>query len=90
MRDPANRTEVVRIVIDSTGSSEAIARQTLALYFDPDRGVVYKLREIYIKGFAELIQVMAEAKELAPPVPPAERFIALQYLTAAGLHYLWA
>ena len=38
MRDPANRDEVVRVVIDSTGSSEEIARQTLALYFDPDRG----------------------------------------------------
>jgi len=37
MRDPANRAEVVRIVIDSTGSSEAIARQPLALYLDPDR-----------------------------------------------------
>lgn len=85
MRDPANRDEVVRVVIDSTGSSEEIARQTLALYFDPDRGVVPKQGEIDVKGFAQVIQVMAEAGELAPPLPQAERFIDLQYLKAAGL-----
>jgi hypothetical protein len=34
MRDTANRDEVVR---KSAGSAEAIARQTLALYFDPDQ-----------------------------------------------------
>jgi hypothetical protein len=28
---------------------------------------------------------MAEAGELKPPIPPAERFIDLQYLKAAGL-----
>ncbi len=85
MRDPANRDEVVRVVIDSTGSSEEIARQTLALYFDPDRGVVPKQGEIDVKGFAQVIQVMAEAGELASPLPQAERFIDLQYLKAAGL-----
>lgn len=85
MRDPANRDEVVRVVIDSTGSTEEIARQTLALYFDPDRGVVPKQGEIDVKGFAQVIQVMAEAGELAPPLPQAERFIDLQYLKAAGL-----
>jgi len=85
VRDPANRDEVVRVVIDSTGSSEEIARQTLALYFDPYRGVVPKQGEIDIKGFAQVIQVMAEAGELAPPLPQAERFIDLQYLKAAGL-----
>lgn len=85
MREPANRDEVVGIVVETTGSSEAIARQTLALYFDPDRGVVPKQGEIDVQGFAQVIQVMAEAGELAAPLPPAERFIDLQYLKAAGL-----
>ena len=85
MREPASRDEVVRMVIDTTGSSEEIARQTLALYFDPDRGVVPKQGEIDVKGFAQVIQVMAEAGELTPPLPQAERFIDLQYLKAAGL-----
>jgi ABC-type nitrate/sulfonate/bicarbonate transport system substrate-binding protein len=63
MRDPANRDQVVRVVVDTTGSSDEIARQILAFYFDPDRGVVPKQGEIDIKGFARVIQVMAEGGE---------------------------
>ena len=85
MRDPAVRDEVVRIVIDTTGSAEEIARQTLSLYFEPDRGVVPRQGEIDVKGFNEVIKVMAEAGELKPPLPAVERFIDLQYLKAAGL-----
>jgi len=40
MRDSANRDEVVRMTAETTGSPEEIARQTLSLYFEPDRGVV--------------------------------------------------
>ena len=85
MREPANRDEVVRIVLDTTGSSEDIARQTLSLYFEPDRGVVPKQGEIDVKGFAEVIRVMGEVGELKPPLPQVERFIDLQYLKAAGI-----
>jgi len=85
MRDPAQRDEVVRIAVDTTGSSEEIARRTLSLYFEPDRGVVPKQGEIDVKGFAQVIQVMAEAGELKPPLPQVERFIDLQYLREAGL-----
>jgi ABC-type nitrate/sulfonate/bicarbonate transport system substrate-binding protein len=85
MREPANRDEVVRIILGTTGSSEAIARQTLQLYFEPDRGVVPRQGEIDVKGFNEVIRVMGEVGELKPPLPPVERFIDLQYLKAAGL-----
>ena len=85
MRDPNQRDEVVRIGIAVTGSAEEIVRQTLALYFDPDRGVVPKQAELDVKGLAQVIQFMAEAGELKPPLPPPERFVDLQYLRAAGL-----
>ncbi len=85
MRDSANREEVIKMVVDTTGSSEAIARQTLSLYFDPDRGVVPKQAEIDMEGFNQVIQVMAEAGEVKPPMPAVERFVDLQYLRAAGL-----
>ncbi len=85
MRDPANRDEVVGVVVETTGSSEDIARQTLSLYFDPDRGVVPKQGEIDVKGFAQVIQVMSEAGEIKAPLPSPERFIDLQYLKAAGI-----
>lgn len=85
MRDVQNRDEVVRIVMDTTGSSETIARDTLRLYFEPERGVFPKAGEIDVKGFNEVLRIMAEAGELKLPIPPAERFIDLQYLKAAGL-----
>jgi hypothetical protein len=85
MRDVQNRDDVVRVIVDTTGTSEAIARETLRLYFEPDRGVFPKQGEIDVKGFNEVLRVMAEVGELKLPVPPAERFIDLQYLKAAGL-----
>jgi len=60
-------------------------RRIMALYFDPDRGVVPKQGEIDVKGLAQFIQLMAEAGELAPPLRDAERFIDLQLLKAAGV-----
>src|SRR5437870_12190887 len=86
MRDPNNRDEVVRMAIETTGSSEDIVRQTLGLYFEPDRGVVPRQAELDVKGLGQVIQFMAEAGELKSPLPAPERFIDLQYLRAAGLH----
>jgi ABC-type nitrate/sulfonate/bicarbonate transport system substrate-binding protein len=85
MRDPARRDEIVGIVTETTGTSETIARQILQLYFEPERGVFPKQGEIDVKGFGEVIRVMAEAGELKAPLPAAERFIDLQFLKAAGL-----
>mgnify|MGYP003344402618 CR=1 FL=1 len=85
MRDPANRDEVVRIILDTTGSTEEIARQTLQLYFEPDRGVVPKRGEIDVKGMTQVIELMGEVGELKSPLPNASRFIDLQYLQAAGV-----
>ena len=85
MRDSANRDEVVRMTAETTGSPEEIARQTLSLYFEPDRGVVPKQGELDVKGLGQVIQFMAEAGELKPPLPAPERFVDLQYLKAAGL-----
>jgi len=85
MRDSANRDEVVRMTAETTGSPEEIARQTLSLYFEPDRGVVPKQGELDIKGLGQVIQFMAEAGELKPPLPAPERFVDLQYLKAAEL-----
>src|SRR4030095_5805228 len=85
MHNPNNRDEVVRMAVETTGSPEEIVRQTLSLYFDPDRGVVPKQAELDIKGMGQVIQFMAGAGRLTTPLPPPERFIDLQYLKAAGL-----
>lgn len=76
---------MVRIVIDTTGSSEDIARQIMALYFDPDRGVVPKQGEIDAKVLAQAIQLIGRSRRTGAALPHAERFIDLQCLKAAGL-----
>jgi ABC-type nitrate/sulfonate/bicarbonate transport system substrate-binding protein len=84
IRDPANRNEVVRTIVDTTGSSEESARATLALYFEPERHVLPQAGEIDLKGMMQVIAFMAEAGIVKQPLPPPERFIDLQYLKAAG------
>ena len=87
MRNPANREEVVKMIGETTGSSEDIARETVTLYFQPDRGVFPKQAEIDIKGLSQVIQFMAETGDLKAPLPSAKSFVDLQYLHAAGLEF---
>jgi ABC-type nitrate/sulfonate/bicarbonate transport system substrate-binding protein len=85
IRDPANRANVVRTVMQSTNAPETVAQRTLALFFEPERGVLPRSGEIDLKGLEQVIAIMAEAGALKPPLPPPERFVDLQYLRAAGV-----
>jgi ABC-type nitrate/sulfonate/bicarbonate transport system substrate-binding protein len=85
IRDGGNRDRVVAIVMQSTNASEAIARQTLALFFDPERGVLPKRGEINLNSLGQVLSLMEEAGTLKPPAPAPERFVDLQYLQAAGV-----
>ncbi len=84
IRDPANRAEVIKAMVAVTGATEDIAGQTLALYLEPDRGVMPKQAEFSIAGLAQVIAFMGEGDMLAQPLPPPERFVDPQYLKAAG------
>jgi ABC-type nitrate/sulfonate/bicarbonate transport system substrate-binding protein len=85
IRAPANREETIRLMTEQTGVSEEIARAVMALYFEPDRGVMPRQAEIDLNGLAQVIAFMGEAGTLSAPLPPPERFVDLQYLKAAGL-----
>jgi ABC-type nitrate/sulfonate/bicarbonate transport system substrate-binding protein len=85
IRDPANRGSVVRTVMQSTSAPGAIAQRTLALFFEPERGVLPQRGEIDLKGLAQVIAMMGEAGAIKPPLPSPERFVDVQYLRAAGL-----
>ena len=85
IRDPANRAEVIKTMVAVTGSTEEIASQTLALYFEPDRGVMPKQGEFSTAGLAQVIAFMGDGGMLARPLPPPERFVDPQYLKAAGV-----
>jgi len=85
IRDPANRSDVIRTIVETTGFAQANAELTLMLYFEPERRVLPKAGEISIKGMETVIALMGEGGILEPPLPAAERFIDLQYLAAAGI-----
>jgi len=85
LRDPGNRNEVAALIAETTGAPMEAARAILALYYEPDRGVMPKQAEINMAGIAKVIDMLAETGQIAGPLPPAERFVDLQYLQAAGL-----
>jgi ABC-type nitrate/sulfonate/bicarbonate transport system substrate-binding protein len=85
IRDPANRSDVIRTIVETTGFAPANAELTLALYFEPERRVLPRAGEISIKGMETVIALMGEGGILEAPLPAAERFIDLQYLGAAGI-----
>src|ERR1700722_2240181 len=85
MRDPAHRDDAVNAIVALTGTSDDIARATLALYLDPDRGVLPRQAEIDLGGLAQVIAFMGEGGILKPPLPAPEQFVDLQYLRAAGV-----
>jgi NitT/TauT family transport system substrate-binding protein len=85
LRDPVNHNKVADLIADTTGAPVEVARQILALYYQPDRGVMPKQAEINMAGMAKVIEMLAETGQIGAPPPPAERFVDLQYLQAAGL-----
>lgn len=85
MRDPKNRAEVAAILTETTGAPPDVARQMLAFYYEPDRGVMPRQAEISLPGVAKVIELLGISGALKTPLPAAERFVDLQYLQAAGL-----
>lgn len=85
IRDPANRSAVVKTIVETTGVPAAVAERTLAFYFEPGRNVLPRQGEIDLAGLAQVIALMGEAGQLTAPLPAAERFVDLQYLRRAGV-----
>jgi hypothetical protein len=85
LRAPANRQSVIKTIVASTDTPVDIARQTLQLFFEPERNVLPQRGEINLKGLSQVLAFMAEAGLLKEPLPPADRFVDLHYLQAAGV-----
>ena len=81
IRDPANRDEVIKTMVATTGASEAIARQTLALYLRAGpRRAAEAGRDRSQRACAGDRHSWARPARSKPPLPPPERFVDLQYL----------
>lgn len=85
LNDPANRAETAALIRELTGESPEIAMQLTQSYVDPVRRMLPRQAEIDMAGLRNVIALMGEANALAAPLPAAERFVDLTYLTAAGL-----
>ncbi len=85
IHDRARREEVIALTAETMEIPAPVARAMLALYLDPDRGVLPKEAEISSAGVAKVIELIGGVGELKPPLPEAERFIDRQYLRAAGV-----
>ena len=85
MNDPKNRDEVTTILKDSLKVSDELARQLFAPYTEPDKNVLPKRGELDLKAFDRVLKLMGEVGAIPVPVAPAERFVDLRYLKAAGI-----
>jgi ABC-type nitrate/sulfonate/bicarbonate transport system substrate-binding protein len=85
IRDPAKRDAVAAIAAEANNISKKTAAAVLALYFEPERGVLPREGEIDSAALAQVIAMMAEAGQISQPLPAAEQFIDRQYLQAAGV-----
>jgi ABC-type nitrate/sulfonate/bicarbonate transport system substrate-binding protein len=85
INDPKNRAEVTTIIKDSLKLSDDIAREIFAPYLDPARNVLPKRGELDVAAFNRVLALMGDAGVIPVPAPPADRFIDLKYLKAAGI-----
>ncbi|HEV8720747.1 MAG TPA: hypothetical protein VGW77_08925 [Candidatus Binatia bacterium] len=85
MNNPKNRAEVTSVVKALLKVPEEIATEIFAPYMEPEKNVLPKRGELSIKSISQVLALMVEAGVVPTPVPPAERFVDLQYLRAAGI-----
>ncbi len=85
MNEARNRDEVIRTMVETGGVSPAVAPEIFAPYLEPDRNVLPRQGELDLAAFNRVIKLMAEVGAIPSPAPPAERFVDLQYLRAAGI-----
>ena len=85
MADPAHRDEVIKIATETTDASPEILREALKFYYDPPRGIMPLHAEINMAGLTKVIDLLGASGALQAPLPPAEKFVDLQFLKETGL-----
>jgi ABC-type nitrate/sulfonate/bicarbonate transport system substrate-binding protein len=85
MNDHNNRTEVVKVITDTSRISNEIAEVIYAPYLDPAKNVLPRRGELDLTAFAKVLSLMAEGGVIPTPAAPPEKFVDLQYLRAAGI-----
>ncbi|MGE5538721.1 MAG: ABC transporter substrate-binding protein [Gemmatimonas sp.] len=84
MADAKNRETVASIMAETTNAPMDVAREILAFYYEPHRGVMPRSAEISMAGMAKVIELLGDSGEIEKPLPAPERFVDITYLKAAG------
>ena len=85
MTDTKNRNEVTTMIKESGKLSDEVAREIFAPYLDPSKNVLPKRGELSFASFNRVLALMSEVGAIPSPPPPAEKFVDLQFLRAAGI-----
>jgi ABC-type nitrate/sulfonate/bicarbonate transport system substrate-binding protein len=85
MNDPKNRDEVVRLIAETGGYSEALASAIFAPYQDAAKNVLPRRGELDLAAFGRVLALMAESGVIPKSETAPEKFVDLQYLKAAGI-----
>jgi ABC-type nitrate/sulfonate/bicarbonate transport system substrate-binding protein len=85
LNDPKNRDESIAIVADTGKIPAEVAREIVAPYLDPAKNVLPRRGELSLPAFNRVIAMMGEVGAIPKPVLPADKFVDLQYLKAAGI-----
>jgi len=80
--DPANRNEAIGLIVETTKTTEAMARQTFELYVDQLK--IWPMNgEIDDDAMRAVIELLGELGQLNPPLPDPSRYIDPSYLRKA-------
>jgi ABC-type nitrate/sulfonate/bicarbonate transport system substrate-binding protein len=85
MNDPRNRDELVSFIAAGAGRPEHVVRRIFAPYLDARKNVLPRRGELDMAAFRRVLDLMGDGGVIPTPVAPAERFVDLQYLKAAGI-----
>jgi len=85
MNDPRNKDDMVKFITTSTGRPEHVVRRIFAPYLDARKNVLPRRGELDMAAFRRVLDLMGDGGVIPTPVAPAERFVDLQYLKAAGI-----
>jgi ABC-type nitrate/sulfonate/bicarbonate transport system substrate-binding protein len=85
MNDVKNRDEVTTLIKEDGKISDDVARQIFAPYLEPAKNVLPRRGELNLAAVNRVLALMSEVGAISAPAPPAEKFVDLQYLQAAGI-----
>jgi ABC-type nitrate/sulfonate/bicarbonate transport system substrate-binding protein len=85
MHDEKNRDELTTMIKESGKLSDDVAHEIFAPYLDPSKNVLPRRGELDLASFNRVLALMSEVGAISSPPPPADKFVDLQYLHAAGI-----